>query len=86
MTMITLFSLSRNFNNTFYKKYYKKIYSEIDADHYSIHELEKYIDPNDIKTKKYINHYKKIYDYKLYTYDPEYLFKEFIQLEEKLLG
>jgi len=70
-------NLSRNFNNTFYKKYYKKIYSEIDADHYSIHELEKYIDPNDIKTKKYINHYKKIYTYKLYTYDPEYLFKEF---------
>lgn len=70
-------NLSRNFNNTFYKKYYKKIYSEIDANNYSIHELEKYIDSSDIKIKKYINYYKKIYTYKLYTYDPENLFKEF---------
>lgn len=66
-----------HFNKNFYNKYYNKIYSEIDADNYSIHELEKYIEENNKNAKKYIEHYKKVYDYKLYTYDPEYLFKEF---------
>ena len=70
-------NIAKNFNSKFYNKYYKNIYSEIEADHYSINKLEKYIDKNDITTKNYINHYKKIYDYKLSTYDAETLFKEF---------
>ena len=54
-------NLSRNFNNTFYKKYYKKIYSEIDANNYSIHELEKYIVESFISCDRYTSHFYNDY-------------------------